>query len=438
VLPLGLYLLSFILAFDHPRWYPRRAMRALAFPALFLMAFYASEQQQLVSIWKTIPIYCACFFLVCFVGNGELARLKPPKAGLTRFYLMIAAGGSLGSLLVGVAAPLLFPAAYELLLILIAFAILLPIVMKRSAAGGSSTSRTRIAVAAAAGVASVFAGFVLIQRIQMVGESHRAVRSFYGTLQVLDEGKGEDRYRSLIDGVIDHGCQFTAPSRQDQLTTYFGPGSGAALAFAALGDRPRRVGIVGLGAGTLAAYGRPGDRFDFFELNPDVVDIARRDFTFLARSRAEIQVRIGDGRLLLERLPDQNYDLIVLDAFSSDAVPVHLLTREAFASYGRHLRKGGLLCDNISNRYLDLRPVLHGVAAAQGKSAWVVRSEGDLSLRRASAVFVLMTDAAGRSALAQAGSPLPETSPRQPWTDDHTNLFPLLKVFAPNQSVNKP
>ena len=190
-------------------------------------------------------------------------------------------------------------------------------------------------------------------------DGYRVVaRNFYGLLRVEDEGNpkmDEDACRKLIHGTINHGEQFLREPYRRQPVTYFCPQSGIGRAMQAQEGPPRRIGILGLGCGTLAAYGRPGDTLRIYEINPLVLDIARREFTYLRDTPARVEVALGDGRLVLESEPSQQFDLLVMDAFSGDSVPVHLITREAFRTYFRHLKPGGILAVNITNTYLDLR-----------------------------------------------------------------------------------
>src|SRR5258708_14829934 len=186
-------------------------------------------------------------------------------------------------------------------------------------------------------------------------DSRVTARNFYGVLNVRDTGEGPEAMRVLSHGTIIHGKQFLEADRRDWPTSYYGKGSGIGLALLDSGERgPLRVGVVGLGAGTLAAYGRSGDAFRFYDLNPKVVDLAPSEFTFLEDSRAPPEVALGDARLSLEREPDQNFDVLALDALSSDAIPVHLLTREAFGTYLRPLTRGVIRALHLSHRQTDL------------------------------------------------------------------------------------
>jgi spermidine synthase len=187
-------------------------------------------------------------------------------------------------------------------------------------------------------------------------------RNFYGTLRVRDVGEGDEAMRRLMHGVIMHGEQYLSPGRQSEATTYYGATSGIALVLKNLGTEPKRVAIVGLGTGTLAAYGRPGDVYRFYELNSDVIEVAHSHFTYLSESKAKIETVLGDARLNMEREPAQSYDLIAIDAFSSDSIPVHLITREALAVYLKHLKPQGVIAFHVTNRFLKLAPVVRAIA----------------------------------------------------------------------------
>jgi len=190
------------------------------------------------------------------------------------------------------------------------------------------------------------------------------------------------------------------------------------------------VGVVGLGAGTLAAYGRSGDAFRFYDINPKVVELARSEFSFLADSRAQVEVALGDARLSLEREPDQNFDVLALDAFSSDAIPVHLLTVEAFGTYLRHLRRGGILAVHISNRYLDLVPVVQQAARALSLELRQVENEDDdeAGVYRSDWMLLSASPAAFEGKLLKEAAERVDAVPRvKLWTDDYSDLYRILK-----------
>ncbi|HLQ38845.1 MAG TPA: fused MFS/spermidine synthase, partial [Planctomycetota bacterium] len=254
-------------------------------------------------------------------------------------------------------------------------------------------------------------------------------RNFYGTLCVKEFGSGDgNRTRRLVHGVILHGEQILGPEGRDEITTYYGHDSGVGLAMAQA-PSPKRVGIVGLGTGTLAAYGEPGDVFRFYDINPQVIDIARRQFTFLDDSKAAIDTVLGDARLSLAREPDQHFDLLVVDAFSSDAIPVHLLTAEALAVYLRHLQPEGVIAFHVTNRFLQLAPVVGQLAERHGlEAALIVDDAVRTSLSKTDWVLVTRSRTLLQApAIVAAATPIEPIAGLRLWTDDYNNLFQILK-----------
>jgi SAM-dependent methyltransferase len=262
-----------------------------------------------------------------------------------------------------------------------------------------------------------------------------AARNFYGVLRVKEYGTPGDtsHLRRLLHGVIMHGEQFLHPDYRDMVTTYYQHGSGVGAALLARRERPgpMHVGVIGLGTGTLAAYGRKGDRYRFYDINPRVVDIAMREFTYLADSDAQVQVVLGDARLSLEREPPQQFDLLAVDAFSSDAIPVHLITREALGLYLRHMKPDGIVAFHVSNRFLDLVPVVarlarenqaHAVAVFQGAEENESRTHSDWVLvsRDPKVLEAPEIEEAG-------GEPAEDREDLRTWTDDYSNLVQILK-----------
>jgi SAM-dependent methyltransferase len=336
--------------------------------------------------------------------HGELARTKPEgRAKLTFFYLMLALGGALGGIFVGVIAPNVFSTYLELPIGIVASVILaLPLLY-----GLRSTARlARIGVLA-------LAAFVIATRFQLGTGDVIHLRNFYGALQVTDTGTD---YRALYNGRTLHGVEFLAPAVQQQPTTYYGPQSGAGRVLLAPGNN-RHVALVGLGAGTLAAYGRTGDTFRFYEINPAVIEIASKYFHFLAGSAAQTSVTEGDGRLALATEQPNSFDVIVLDAFSDDSIPVHLMTKEAFALYFRLLKPDGVLAIHLTNRYLDLQPVVQALAANLEKQTESVHNAAEPDKQILAADWVLVHG-------QRTGSP---PNSIRLWTDDYSNLFQLLK-----------
>jgi SAM-dependent methyltransferase len=226
-----------------------------------------------------------------------------------------------------------------------------------------------------------------------------------------------------------HGEQYLAPERRNQPTTYYGPTSGIGLAMAALGSETRRVAVIGLGTGTLAVYGRRGDVYRFYEINPQVVEVAKREFTYLTDTPATVETVLGDARLTMEREPPQQYDVIAIDAFSSDSIPVHLITREALAVYLKHLKPGGVIAFHVTNRFLRLAPVVKAIADEAGLASALIVDEAENS-DFAKTDWVLVTRNAqllARKEIANATEPVEAILDLAVWTDDHNNLFRILK-----------
>jgi hypothetical protein len=435
VLPLGVYLLSFILCFEREKVYHRGVFLPLLVIALdgAAYAIYANEGNP--SIAWTIPTFVAALFISCMVCNGELARLKPDPRHLTSFYLMIALGGALGGVFVAIVAPHLFHTYLELPLSMVASSALAAIVLWIS----PQKWKGRIPVAA---VRIAMFAFTVGLAIHLGYEKHlsdqrfrRSVRNFYGVLRVRDIPENEETtaVRRLIHGTINHGEQLLDAKKRDEPTSYYGPYSGMGRAMGYLQKRgPVRVAVIGLGAGVTASFCRAGDIFRFYEINPLALSIASTWFTFLRDCKADHQVLLGDARLTLEAQSSQQFDLMAIDAFSSDAIPVHLLTREAFALYFRHLKPAGILAVHVSNRYLDLVPVVSRNARDFGKTPVDVSDQDEEEDYFSNSDWVLVSsdaaifrDRAFKSSSVQPAEYRPNL---RPWTDDYSNLFQILKL----------
>ena len=507
VLPLSVYLLTFILCFEGSGWYRRMPYIPLLAVALASMVYSAGvDVTGAVPIKIALPLFAMGLFTCCMVCHGELARLKPDPRYLTHFYLMISAGGAVGGLTVGLVAPHLFKALYELQLGMAASILLTLIVLSGDSefrwfggllrpwqalvgaaalAGAGAMAYVQRGVLTSAGsslvrlvykkfqapddflnyamlismvlgaiavlavlhlgrirgrwaafgvelVAMVLFGVLGYQVRQMTAGYRVTVRNFYGALRVRDSGPPTefDATRTLTNGTINHGEQFLFPARRDLPTTYYGPNTGVGLA---IRDKQKngaiRVGVIGLGTGTIAAYGRPGDYYRFYEINPLVLGLSRTEFTFLGDSKAKVEVAMGDARLSLEREAPENFDVLAVDAFTGDSIPVHLLTSEAMQLLFHHLKPDGILAVHISNRFLDLQPVLLGETAVTGTVARTVDTEDDDSQDVFGATWVLMTSAAtGFNRDVMDGStPIETKRTVRLWTDDYSNLFRILK-----------
>jgi hypothetical protein len=439
VLPLSLYLLSFILCFEREKVYHRGVFLPLLVMALSGAAYaiYANEGNPNIA-WA-IPIFVAALFIGCMVCNGELARLKPDPRYLTSFYLMIALGGALGGVFVAIIAPRVFHTYLELPLSMVACSALAAIVLWISPQQSSQAWTGKIPIVA---VRIAMLAFTVGLAIHLGYEKNLtdrrfrlSVRNFYGVLRVRDISEGEEdtAVRRLIHGTINHGEQLLDAKRRDEPTSYYGPYSGLGRAMGYLQKRgPVRVAVIGLGAGVTASYCRAGDFFRFYEINPLALSIASTWFTFLGDCKADRRVLLGDARLTLEAQPSQQYDLMAIDAFSSDAIPVHLLTREAFALYFRQLKPTGILAVHVSNRYLDLVPVVSRNARDFGRTAMDVDDEDEEEDYFSNSDWVLVSsdtaifrDPAFKSSSVQPARYRPNL---RPWTDDYSNLFQILKL----------
>ncbi|HEY6011519.1 MAG TPA: fused MFS/spermidine synthase, partial [Nitrospirota bacterium] len=420
VLPLGLYLLTFILCFDYERLYHRKVFTWLMAVALGGMAYGLSHWNSHTNLRIVIPAFSAGLFIGCMFFHGELVRRKPAPRHLTSFYLMLSLGGALGGLLVGLAAPLFLNGYFELPIVLTLCAIMMLTIIEYR------TWRITLAVSWAVAVFVSGASWTYVS--SYTGYARIMVRNFYGGLRVhvIDSGKATEA-RMLVHGMVDHGMQYTDPKRRREHITYYGPGSGVGLAIQHLRSSPLRVGVVGLGAGSLAAYAEPGDVFRFYEINPLVEMLSRTEFTYLADCRGKTEVIMGDGRLSLEREPQQHYDLLAIDAFSGDAVPVHLLTRQALELYFRHLKPSGILALHITNTHLDLAPVVDTLSRTLGTYAIKIVNEKNDGHKIYRATWALLSSRPLAPAIRAAGEELGSRPELRVWTDDYNNLFQILK-----------
>jgi hypothetical protein len=422
ILPLTLYLLTFILCFEGRGWYRRGIFLGPLLAIVCAMAWAMHEERGIMDLKEAVPLGLAGLFLMCMFFHGELAASKPAPRFLTRFYLMVSLGGALGGIAVGLVAVKVFNTYYEFGAGLVVTLLI--------AAYATRTMHQAVPMLALAAVG--FTGFHVYAYIQYLSRDTLVMtRNFYGTLRVKDIGgvDDQDAARRLMHGVIMHGEQYLSAERRRQPTTYYGATSGIGRAIKSLGETSARVGVVGLGTGTLAAYGRKGDVYRFYEINPQVVEVANRDFTYLSDSGAAIEHVLGDARLSMEREPPQDYDVLVIDAFSSDSIPVHLITREAMAVYLRHMKPGGVVAFHVTNRFLDLAPVVKGIADAGGLHVALIADDAEGSdLARTDWVLVT-TDPAplAREEIAKAVSEIDEIRGLGVWTDDFNNLFQILK-----------
>lgn len=499
VIPLSLYLLSFILCFDSDRWYDRWLFTGLGAIALGGTAYAMSARSDLSTLKPSIAVYCSAAFVLFMVCHGELARRRPAAKHLTAFYLMVSMGGAAGGLLIAFAAPYLFNALYDLPLVLsltalvflyliwidykaaeqrhtatesraavvfswqptvilaalaatmgwgffglpgaatgflsgAIFALTVTWIRKNLARATTPDTMRLISFATAAGLAFGLCGFLAKDTWNQLKHSRVLARNFYGALVVYDQETDGNMgpVRVLRHGTIDHGEQFLWPQNLRFPTTYYARKSGIGVAIQSLQlNGPLHVGVIGLGAGTLAAYGRPIDHYTFYDINPLVLKIANTEFRYLRDCFAPHEVIMGDARLSLEQGPRQDFDVLAVDAFSGDAIPVHLLTREAFALYWRHLKPDGILAVHVSNRYLRLGPVVDLGAGENHKVAKMISFEPDErnATEETQSDWVLVTSRKGYFDLPdlKEAYSLKTIDGLQMWTDDFSNLYKILR-----------
>lgn len=500
VLPLGLYLLSFILCFDHPRWYRPGVMTAAAVFGIGVLCELLGAASGL-GLPLTVGLYGLTLFLVAMVCHGELYRLRPGTSHLTAFYLWVSAGGAMGGLLVAVAAPLLLDRYAELQVGMWAFVYLVAIVAAKRKSVELATAPALGVVLLLVGVPALrvedaagfydfwqgwqgefvmlwhshwkiigatavvmvsagwnrgrgwgrewttrlgllplilslgFSAYLVEQVTRQDRSALEKTRNFYGTLNVFEFNEHEPRthYHLLRHGGTTHGLQMRMVPQSSWPTTYYGELSGVGRAMTAKASvRELHVGVVGLGVGTMAAYMRLGDQLRFYEIDEKVETLARRHFTFLENTKAEVAMVLGDARLMLEaelaRGEPQGFDVLVLDAFSSDSIPTHLLTREALEVYEAHLAEDGIIAVHISNRYLDLRPVVENLAWEAGLAVATIFDEPEewWNYRTTWMLLARNREMLRHEAISEMTEPAEMFEPKVGvWTDDFSSLWPI-------------
>ena len=432
IAPLSIYLLTFILCFEHPRWY-HRSLFAIAAGIFGPAACVVQVASTGISVKVQLGIYLLTLFVACMVCHGELARSRPSPGYLTMFYLAIAGGGAIGGVFVALIAPNIFTEFSEFPAGLAGACLLGFAAWLRTGALAQWTSRNfavRVPLMALliGGLTSIFAAVTNNSTVIA------SARNFYGILRVKESIDTNGAYRPLTHGTIRHGFQYLRGAKSAWPTTYYGPHSGAGIVLNALVKQGRRVAVIGLGTGTLAAYGRPGDTFRFYEINPAVEAIANTWFTFLKNSQAKTEVVLGDARVQMERElaagQSHDFDAIAVDAFSSDAIPLHLLTKECGEIYRQRLTPGGLLLLHISNRLLNLEPIARGLARSLGWKAATFESEDNAATGESSSTWVLMTSNSDfflQPGMSQEVRWIGKGREPVTWTDDFASLWHVLK-----------
>jgi hypothetical protein len=494
VLPLSIYLLTLVICFEKESYYSRAVFHPAWVVAVLLVVFLLS-QGALTRLFIQIAAYSLILFIGCMVCHGELVKSKPAARYLTGFYLLVSIGGATAGVFVVLLAPNLFTGFWEyeiglwvtallmlvsvtrdrdswvystrfgpLLIAVTAAALPLPIILMlhgkigseygllllllsvgvlmvaRKAQPGYSKPKAQAAILFGSFSMLLLAGLFVLG-LQLQTSAILRVRNFYGVLMVkpINQGRPDWSAYGLSHGMISHGFQFRSPDKRHLPTSYFGADSGVGRAIRVLrqdsanqnSPAPLRLGVIGLGVGTLAAYAQPNDAIRFYEINPEVISIANdpQYFTYLADCPAKKEIVAGDARLAIEREissgKPSHFDLLVLDAFSGDAPPVHLLTIEAFRLYTRELARNGILAVNITNTYVDLRPVVLAAAAEIKLNATFVHNDGDGGITLYSDWMLL-----SRRELPSVISTYPQTSSGSLpvlWTDDYSNLLRVLR-----------
>jgi hypothetical protein len=423
--PLTLYLLTFIVAFEGRGLYRIEVLWIPVLLWLAAMGWLLADTRFDFKLGLQLGVYLSGLFVACLFCHGELYRSRPGARHLTAFYLTLSAGGAIGGLLVAVVAPLVFHAYYEMPLAIVATAVLAAV--RFAAVRPIARWSSLVVLFGVTGCAGY--GIFYFQSNVVVSD-----RGFYGVLRVKEYGREGSSYhiRRLVHGVIMHGEQDMTEAGRRTPTTYYTPSSGIGVAIAARQARgPVRVAVIGLGTGTLAAYGRKGDTFRFYEINPQVVGMAHSMFKFLDDSEAQVKVALGDARLTLEREAPQGFDLLAVDAFSSDSIPIHLITREALAVYLRHMKPDGIVAFHVSNRFLNLIPVVARIAKENGAAVTLVSDEGkegDDDHTKTDWVLVSQDPNALAAPEIKAVSEKAEDQAGwRTWTDDYSNLIQILR-----------
>jgi spermidine synthase len=443
ILPLCIYLLSFIIAFNGARWYVRWYWLVLFTISSFaaVLMFFIGSQFDILSM---IGMYSLILLSACMICHGELARIKPPAQKLTLFYLYISLGGALGSLFVSFVATELFVQFLEFPIAIFAVFVLFMVCLKRYPAKSETRPMTQLfgltqqAILKGASAISLLLVFLMFYTLNGLYDQYNvdSSRNFYGILAVKDVEVNGKRERRLIDGTTSHGTQSLEANEAMVPLSYYRANTGGALVLQNLSPaKPMNVGFIGLGAGALAAYGRKGDNYHFYELNPDVEAMAREHFSFLGQSKANVSVTLGDGRINLAHAMKEGgskqFQALVVDAFSGDSIPNHLLTTEAFELYWQHLADDGVLAIHISNTHLELTPLVRGLAEQSNTRALYFKHQAAQDESH-SAQWVLISNNErfmDNPIVKKFVTQWPLSADKNlVWTDNYSNLLSVLKL----------
>ena len=436
VFPLTLYLLTFVVVFEGRGgrgWYERPLVLIVVLIFTAMMAWGLIAENGVLSVKYAAPLYIFGLFFICLFCHGEVALRKPPTEHLTQFYLSISIGGALGGFFVSIISPLIFSFYWELPLILLISCITFLWMSLYLHTKWQKVIYLLLTVACL----SVTAYFCQTYYFNFKNNSLLSDRNFYGTLRV-SETKYLDQdtiVRRLVHGVIMHGTQDMSDLGRTKPTSYYIPSSGVGITLLKKAEEKKnlKVGIVGLGTGTLLTYGRSGDEYRIYEINPEVIQVAKNSFTYIKDSAASISYALGDARLVLEReLPNQ-FDVLIIDAFSSDSIPIHLITQEAFNLYTKHIKADGVIVFHVSNRYLNLPPVLNQLVSNSPYHAILVRNEEpdpnpfDLSSSSEWIIISKNNDFLNSKEFLNSKQEIEPIPSLRLWSDNFSNLFQILK-----------
>jgi spermidine synthase len=433
ILPLSFYLLSFVISFNDTHSYLRHWYPFLLLIAL-LLGWWNLEHVRTIRIDLQIVSYAFILFVCCVVCHSELYLRRTHPRHLISFYLMLAVGGAVGGLFVSVIAPLIFKGFWDYHVGLLYCVVI--IIGRVFTEKNSWLYRLRFPLI---GILVFLSALICYDPFEKIQHSVEMSRNFYGVLRVREAVDKDVRVYGLMHGSVFHGMQWSSGPFHTRPTDYFTETSGVGLAILnhpkRLSNQPLRIGIIGLGIGTLASYGRPGDYIKFYEIDPEVINVAFNEkyFTYLSDCQAQVETVLGDARISLERELQENspqhYDIFVIDAFTSDAIPVHLLTKEAFEIYLSHLNSDGIIAVHITNRHLNLVPVLHAIKTHFELDEAVVESIKDSKVSM-SATWTLLTkntEFLNNPAIQSAKSEIDDIADIQLWTDDYSNLYQVLR-----------
>ena len=429
ILPLAVYLITLIVAFEFPRILPRGILVRFLVVMLAGLGYMLSKTDVSLPLRVALAFFLVEVFVSCLFCHTEAYALRPKRPSeSTLFYLLFAAGGALGAFLIGIASPLIFSFNYDLALTFFITALL------ALAVTWSSGWPLRLLWSTAS---VLLLALVVMLHIAYQRNTPLAIRNFYGSLRVRESLSPHPgaKVRTLTNGTIQHGTQIFSSDLRKTPTTYYAEDSGVGLAlrYCCLREgstRPRNIGIIGLGVGTIAAYGQPGDRIHFYEINPAVAPIAQNLFTYLRDSGAQISIAEGDARSTLTAEPPQDFDVLVVDAFTGDAIPLHLLTSQAMDLYKRHLASGGVLAFHISNQHVDLEPEIALLAQSAGMDARRIPSFANEERGEFTATWMLLTNNLAFFAQPEVAAhvrPATTNPDVHLWTDDYSSVFPLLR-----------